>query len=53
MVEGKGRGSRGGGGMEKEWRRFKGTILEMGEEVCGKRKIREGKSRKGSEWWSE
>ena len=25
----------------------------VGEEVCGTRKIREGKRRKGSEWWSE
>ena len=35
-------------GVEEEWRRFKETILEVGEEVCGTRKIREG-----SEWWSE
>ena len=27
--------------------------METGEEVCGTRKIREGKRRKGSEWWSE
>ena len=41
------------GRVEEEWRRFKETILEVGEEVCGTRKIREGKRRKGSEWWSE
>ena len=35
--------------MEEEWRRFKETIMEVGEEVCGTRKIREGKRRKGSE----
>ena len=52
MGEGKGRGSRGGG-VEEEWRRFKETILEVGEEVCGRRKIREGKRRKGSERWNE
>ena len=39
--------------MEEEWRTFKETILEVGEEVCGTRKIREGKRKKGSEWWSE
>ena len=27
--------------------------MEVGEEVCGTRKIREGKRRKGSEWWNE
>ena len=36
-------------GVEEEWRRFKETILEVGEEMCGTRKIREGKRRKGSE----
>ena len=40
-------------GLEEEWRSFKGTILEMGEDVCGRRNIREGKRSKGSEWWSE
>ena len=39
--------------MEEEWRRFKETILEVVEEVCGTRKIREGKRREGSEWWRE
>ena len=39
--------------VEKEWRRFKETILEVGKEVCGTRKIKEGKRRKGSEWWNE
>ena len=39
--------------MEDEWRRFKAAIYEEGEEVCGTRKTREGKRRKGSEWWSE
>ena len=28
-------------------------FLEVIEEVCGTRKIREGKRRKGGEWWSE
>ena len=27
--------------------------MEVGEEVCGIRKIRERKRGKGSEWWSE
>ena len=30
-------------GVKEEWRRFKETILEVEEEVCGTRKIREGK----------
>ena len=37
-------------GVEEEWRRFKETILEVGEEVCRTRKIREGKRRKEREW---
>ena len=49
-----GEGKRGGSqGVEEEWRMLKEAILEVGEEVCGTRKIREGKRRKGSEWWSE
>ena len=36
------------GDVEEEWRSFKETILEVREEVCGTRKIREGKKRKGS-----
>ena len=47
MGEGKEGGSREG--VEEEWRRFKETIMEVGEDVCGTRKIREGKRRKGSE----
>ena len=47
MVEGKGGGS---WGVEEEWSRFKETIMEVGEEVCGTRKIREGKKAKASEW---
>ena len=43
----------GKGGLEEECRRFKETILEVREEVCGTRKIREGKRRKGSKWWSQ
>ena len=39
--------------MENEWRRLKETILEVEEELCGTRKIREGKRRKGSEWLSD
>ena len=39
--------------MEEEWRSFKETILKVGEEVCETMIIREGKKRKGSEWWSE
>ena len=31
------------GGVEEEGRRFKETILEVGEKVCGTRKIREWK----------
>ena len=27
--------------------------MEVGEEVCGLRKVRERKRRKGNEWWSE
>ena len=50
---GKGKGEVVGGGVEEEWRRFKETILEVGEEVHGRRKIREGKRRKGSERWNE
>ena len=33
-------------GVEEEWRRFKETILEVGEEMCGTRKIREGKEKR-------
>ena len=36
------------GGGKLEWRRFKETILKVGEEVCGTRKIREGKRKKES-----
>ena len=39
--------------MEDLCRRFKERILEVGEEVCGTKKIRERKKRKGSECWSE
>ena len=39
--------------METEWRRFKKTILEVEEDVCVGRSIREGRKRKGSKWWSE
>ena len=39
--------------MKKEWRRFKEKTLEVGEEVCGTKNIREEKRRKGSKWWSE
>ena len=38
--------------MEEKWRKFKETILEVGEEVCGTRRIREGRRRKRKEWWS-
>ena len=31
--------------VEEEWRRFKETVLEVREEVCGTRRIRE-RSRK-------
>ena len=41
------------GGMKEEWRRFKETIFEVGEEVCGTRKIMEGKRKRETEWWSE
>ena len=41
------------GGVEEEWIRFKEKFLEVREEVCETRKIRERKRRKGSEWWSE
>ena len=50
MGEGKRGGSRG---IEEEWRKFKETVLEVREDVCGTRKIRERKRRIGSEWWSE
>ena len=36
-------------GVEEECRRFKESILEVGEEVCGTRKIRERKKNKESE----
>ena len=38
MGDCKGEGSRGGE-LEEEWRRFRETILEVREEVCGKRRI--------------
>ena len=47
MGEGKGGGRREG--VEDERRRFKEAIMEVRVEVCGTRKIREGKRRKGSE----
>ena len=34
------------------WRGFRERVLELGEEVCGTRRIREGIRRKRSEWWS-
>ena len=42
MGEGKRGGSRG---VEEKWRRLNETIMEVGEEICGLRKIREGKRR--------
>ena len=39
--------------VKEELRMFKETILEVGEEVRGTRRVREGKRRKGSVWWSE
>ena len=45
MGEGKGGGVVGR--LKEEWRWFKGTILEVREEVCGTKKIRKGKRRKG------
>ena len=40
-------------GVEKEWRRFKETILEVGEEGFGTKRIKQGMRRKGSAWRSE
>ena len=37
-------------GVEKEWSRFRESILEVGEEVCGTIRIREEMKRKWSEW---
>ena len=39
--------------LEEEWSGFKEVILEVGEEVCRTRRIREGMRTKGSECWSE
>ena len=39
--------------MEEEWRWFKEIIMEVGEEVCGTRKIKEGKRRKRVGRWNE
>ena len=39
--------------IEEEWSRFKEEIVEISEEVCGSRKIRERKRRKGREGWNE
>ena len=36
-------------GVKEEWSRYKEEILEGTEELCGSRRIREGKKRKGSE----
>ena len=41
------------GGVEEEWRRFKETILEVGEKVFVTKNIKEGNRRKGSECWGE
>ena len=41
------------GEVEEEWKRFKETLLEVGEEVCRTRKSMEEKRRKRSDWWSE
>ena len=35
-------------GEEEEGRMFKETVLEVGAEVCGTVRIREGRRRKGS-----
>ena len=40
-------------GVEEEWRRFKETILEVGEEGFGTKRIKQGMRRKGSAWRSE
>ena len=40
------------GRLKEEWSRYKETVLEV-TEMCGSRRIRKGKRRKGSEWWNE
>ena len=44
MGEGTGGGS---WGVENKWRRFRERVLEVGEEVYGIRRIREGRRKKG------
>ena len=38
--------------MEKEWEKFKDTVMECTNDVCGMRRVG-GQRRKGSEWWNE
>ena len=38
--------------MEKEWERFRDTVMECTNDVCGMRRVG-GQSRKGNEWWNE
>ena len=38
--------------MEKEWEKFKDTVMECINDVCGMRRVG-GQRRKGSEWWNE
>ena len=41
------------GRVEEEWSRFIEVILGVAEVICETGSIREGKKRKGSEWWNE
>ena len=38
--------------MEKEWEKFRDTVMECTNDVCGMRLVG-GQRRKGSEWWNE
>ena len=39
-------------GVEEEWSKLKGALVEVARRVCGVKKLGNGR-RKGSEWWNE
>ena len=38
--------------MEKEWEKFRDTVMECTNDACGMRHVGRQR-RKGSEWWNE
>ena len=41
-----------GEGVEKDWEKFRNTVLECTNDVCGMSRVG-GQRRKENEWWNE